>query len=241
MSGANKYLITNTIICNYNNTHIIIPKVHFNDTHNNINFVRLQYPIQLAPYLQKNSQLNCNVDPMIYPLLFPNGEIGWHINMKNPTTGRKITQLQYYQYQHRIAYRHEPFPSLHYSRKLFQQYAVDAWVRVESNRLNYFRTHQNSLKSELYFGLMDHLENETIDPNIRDSGRPFVLTSTFIGGKRHMQQNYQDAMAICAKFGTPDLFLTYTCNPKHTDIFNNLGHDYETCVLPSLPILNTLI
>ncbi len=27
-----------------------------------------------------------------------------------------------------------------------------------------------------------------------------------------MQQNYQDAIAIVAKYGKPDLFVTYTCN-----------------------------
>ena len=37
-----------------------------------------------------------------------------------------------------------------------------------------------------------------------------------------MQQNYQDAMAIIAKFGKPDLFLTFTCNPKSPDITQNL-------------------
>ena len=37
-----------------------------------------------------------------------------------------------------------------------------------------------------------------------------------------MQQNYQDAMAIVAKYGKPDLFVTYTCNPNITDIIENL-------------------
>ena len=37
-----------------------------------------------------------------------------------------------------------------------------------------------------------------------------------------MQQNYQDAMAIVAKYGRPDLFLTYTCNPKICEIVGNL-------------------
>ena len=37
-----------------------------------------------------------------------------------------------------------------------------------------------------------------------------------------MQQNYQDAMAIVAKYGKPDLFVTYTCNPKIKDIEENL-------------------
>ena len=37
-----------------------------------------------------------------------------------------------------------------------------------------------------------------------------------------MQQNYQDAMAIVSKFGKPDLFLTFTCNPKCQAITENL-------------------
>ena len=37
-----------------------------------------------------------------------------------------------------------------------------------------------------------------------------------------MQQHYQDAMAIVARYGKPDLFLTFTCNPKCKDIINAL-------------------
>lgn len=37
-----------------------------------------------------------------------------------------------------------------------------------------------------------------------------------------MQQNYQDAMAIVAKYGKPDLFVTYTCNSNVQDIVENL-------------------
>jgi len=42
-----------------------------------------------------------------------------------------------------------------------------------------------------------------------------------------MAQNYQDAMAIVAKFGKPDLFITFTCNPKWPEITENL-EPYET-------------
>ncbi len=38
-----------------------------------------------------------------------------------------------------------------------------------------------------------------------------------------MQQSFQDAMAIVGKFGTPDLFITDTCNPNDPEIFENLG------------------
>ena len=37
-----------------------------------------------------------------------------------------------------------------------------------------------------------------------------------------MQQNYQDAMAIVANHGKPDLFITMTCNPKWREITENL-------------------
>lgn len=33
-----------------------------------------------------------------------------------------------------------------------------------------------------------------------------------------MIQHYQDAMAICRVKGPPDLFITFTCNPKWIDI-----------------------
>ncbi|GBM29244.1 hypothetical protein AVEN_1423-1 [Araneus ventricosus] len=37
-----------------------------------------------------------------------------------------------------------------------------------------------------------------------------------------MQQNYQDAMAMVRKFGKPDLFLTFTCNPSWSEILNSM-------------------
>ena len=46
-----------------------------------------------------------------------------------------------------------------------------------------------------------------------------------------MVQNYQDAMAICRWAGYPDLFLTFTCNPKWSEINHSLefieGLKYE--------------
>jgi hypothetical protein len=33
-----------------------------------------------------------------------------------------------------------------------------------------------------------------------------------------MVQNYQDAMAICRTFGNPNIFLTFTANPKWPEI-----------------------
>ncbi|GBO03951.1 hypothetical protein AVEN_220161-1 [Araneus ventricosus] len=40
------------------------------------------------------------------------------------------------------------------------------------------------------------------------------------GSPHNMQQNYQDAMAMVRKFGKPDLFLTFTCNPSWFEVLN---------------------
>ena len=68
---------------------------------------------------------------------------------------------------------------------------------------------------------MDHLYFEAAQHNLQP-GRMVILPSTFQGSPRAMQQNYQDAMAIVCKFGKPDLFLTFTCNPKAISIIENL-------------------
>ena len=71
-----------------------------------------------------------------------------------------------------------------------------------------------------YIGLMDHLHNHS--ESDAHAGVPVILPSSFSGSPRAMQQNYQDAMAIVAKYGKPDLFVTYTCNPSIRDIVENL-------------------
>ncbi|KAK1382505.1 hypothetical protein POM88_020240 [Heracleum sosnowskyi] len=38
------------------------------------------------------------------------------------------------------------------------------------------------------------------------------------GGYRYMQQNFQDSLAVCKEYGHPDLFITFTCNPKWDEI-----------------------
>ena len=98
---------------------------------------------------------------------------------------------------------------------------VDAYVKIEASGLDYIRYNQCALRVEMYQGLMDHLYFEAAQHNLQP-GRMVILPSTFQGSPRAMQQNYQDAMAIVYKFGKPDLFLTFTCNPKAKSITENL-------------------
>ncbi|GBO03346.1 hypothetical protein AVEN_171029-1 [Araneus ventricosus] len=160
---------------------------------------------------------------MTYPLLFPRGECSWNTGMEHVEERRtakrtRVTQLQYYAY--RLSQRNG-FSILHNSGKLFQQYIVDAYVKTEGSRLHFLRQNQKDLRIELYRGLLDALECRAHNENIR-TGKLIILPSSFQGSPRHMQQNYQDAMAMVRKFGKPDLFLTFTCNPSWSEILNSM-------------------
>ena len=56
------------------------------------------------------------------------------------------------------------------------------------------------------------------DTSRKSLGKRIVLSATFTSGPRYMILNYQDAMEICRWAGNPDLFITFTANPKWLEI-----------------------
>ena len=74
---------------------------------------------------------------------------------------------------------------------------------------------QKKLRVENYEHLRDAIAN---DANPNDIGQLTILPSSFTGGPRYMQERTQDAMTYVRNYGSPDLFITFTCNPKWTEI-----------------------
>ena len=106
-------------------------------------------------------------------------------------------------------------------RRLFQQWIVDSYVKIERDRIEYIQRNQKQLRVESYRGLVDHLNNTANDMNCQ-VGKIFILPSTFVGSPRYMMQNYQDAMAIVRMKVKPDPFIIMTCNPNWREIKDNL-------------------
>ncbi|XP_053149050.1 LOW QUALITY PROTEIN: uncharacterized protein LOC128343641 [Hemicordylus capensis] len=196
---------------------------------------------------QRISVLDPNLEPMVYPLLFPSGEQSWGIDIplqlrpqalknltKQPCAPRvRVTQMQYY--GHRLSIR-DNFNAFLNAGRLTQQYMVDANVKTEANRLNFVRHNQPKLRVEKYSGLMDNL-NETANTTGQLPGKTFILPSSFAGSPRNMLQNYQDAMAIVRKYGKPDLFMrsvTMTRNPKWNEIEDNLEQGQTAAARPDI-------
>jgi hypothetical protein len=166
--------------------------------------------------IKKISELNGAYDPLMYVLLFPYGDKGFELNIKANNSKKYVTMMEYYSY--RLQFRDKDYNILHRSGRLFQQYIVDMYAKIEQARLNYFKINQRHIRAELYKGIQDVLKSNDTNLKSCDVGKQIILPASFIGGPRHMHQLYQDAMSIIRAFGKPDLFITFTCNPKWSEI-----------------------
>ncbi|XP_070013913.1 uncharacterized protein [Nicotiana sylvestris] len=170
--------------------------------------------------LQRINELNAAYLGLQYPLLFPYGEDGYREDIPlndidDSAGGRKCVSTREY-LSYKIQERKDEVPSIVSARRLFQQFLVDGYTMMESSRLRFIRLHQKQLRAHFYNRLQDAVLHGDIEPS--SQGQRVILSSSFTGGARYMLQNYQDAMAICKWAGYPDLFITFTCNPKWPEI-----------------------
>jgi len=172
--------------------------------------------------LQRISELSAMYDPLQYVLLHPRGELGWTTNLPlNTERERFITPLMYYCYKIQIRRGEDGnrIPNhLHRGGRLFQQYVVDQYAKVEQNNLNFIRFNQNQLLQNLH-AAEDALDNRDDDNH---AGNDVYLPSSFARSRRAYKQRYHDSMALVRKFGTPSLFVTFTCNPGWEEITREL-------------------
>ena len=136
--------------------------------------------------------------------------------------GRKITQLQYHRQMHLT------HPRMWELDRLGQEAMVDAFVRVESERLNWIRDNQATLRVGSREELARKLGEDAPDgpggtPSI---GREIILLpATHTNSPRQLRSLYHDAMRIVAAKGPPTLFITFTCNPKWPEITGAMAEE----------------
>uniref|UniRef100_A0A453H3H6 Helitron helicase-like domain-containing protein n=1 Tax=Aegilops tauschii subsp. strangulata TaxID=200361 RepID=A0A453H3H6_AEGTS len=177
-------------------------------------------------------------DPLSYPLFFPRAELGWHRKIPKRDTeaedigaddisndddpdsanGLWVTMKEYYCYKFHT--RPSIFNPILHGGRLFQQFAVDTYIKIENSRLDYMWHHQNKIRADLYQGLLDSIQAG--EQNGDAIGKRRVLASSFIGGPRDKIRRYLDAMALVRKYGKPDVFVTMTCNPNWEEITREL-------------------
>lgn len=153
--------------------------------HDSIEYTKRDIIVQsISQSLQRVSELSESYDPMQYPLLFPRGDYGWHPEVLRYMSQKQVTARQYYAYK--LHFREPSETLIFLGGRLFQQYVVDNYIKIESARLNYLRFKQDKIRSELYQGLQDSFQAGI--NNLSQIGRRVILPSSFIGGPRDMYQ-----------------------------------------------------
>ena len=184
------------------------------------------------------SYLSEHVDPLTYPLIHVYGTAGYSHALRAPKSASAPSELSHVSmrefYAHRLMqrYSHDSgFVELpHSAGRLFQQYLVDAYSKVESQRLDWVVRNQSKLRVDSLAGLLDHLSSANdmspCPPTPASAsavvGKPVILPATFGGSPRALHQNYLDSMSIVARFGKPDFLITITANPSWKEILSNL-------------------
>jgi len=152
--------------------------------------------------------------PIQYPLMFPYGEDGYQedIQYREVEEGESERKQKRVSMREFIAFRIQErsleFGNVVNTMRLFQQFVVDTYTMIESQRLSYIRFHQAEIRSDVLNGLQDAvIRGETVATSV---GRRIILPPSFTGGMRYMFNKSQNAMAVCKTFGYPDLFITIT-------------------------------
>jgi Helitron helicase-like domain at N-terminus len=177
--------------------------------------------------LKRISHLHPSYSSLHYVLLFPHGEDGWHTDIPAHQSADRTRRAPNVSERCYHAYRLHPRPGeqppLLWGGNLLQEYVVDAWASVEQSTLNWIRHHQKEIRADVYSGLRDAAMGDRDENiNLENHGSRMVLPSSHIGSERHMNQLFQDSMAICRAFNKLDLFITMTANPNWPDIQNSL-------------------
>jgi len=170
--------------------------------------------------LQRVAETHRSYDALQYPLIFWEEEDGYNflIMQTNPATGmpvesKKVSAMKFYAYI--MMLRVGAGNHILKCRQLFHQFVVDMYAKIESERLLFVRLNQKKLRVNEYIHLRDAIAN---DGNSNNVGQLMILPSTFTGSPRHMHEYTQDAMTYVRNYGRPDLFVTFTCNPKWQEI-----------------------
>ncbi|CAE1307845.1 unnamed protein product [Acanthosepion pharaonis] len=104
-------------------------------------------------------------------------------------------------------------------------------AKMESERLGFIKLNKSKLRTDSYIHLRDGLRSDG-DP--RNLGKPCILPSSYTGGPRYMHERTQDAMIYVRHYGRPDLFVTFTCNPKWVEITHELFPSQQYSHRPDL-------
>ena len=155
---------------------------------------------------------------LAYPLLFPVGTRGWCRDMKRSdlftSTQSSVTLTDYGRY----ILMHRDHPShMQKCGNLALEFYCDLWAQQEARAAMF---HLNPTQQAKYrMGRKCTVDDQLArEGDLTDVTVPAILPSSFVGSAKWYHMLYLDALALPQRFHCPDLFITFTCNPKWPEV-----------------------
>nr|XP_016469496.1 PREDICTED: uncharacterized protein LOC107791864 [Nicotiana tabacum] len=152
-------------------------------------------------------------------------------NLEQGKRKRDVVSVREY-YCYKLQMRNDDEDEILHTRRLFQQYSVDEYIKLETQRLDFGSFNQDLFRMSVLQGLLYVLRLGERDAS--NVGKQTFLPNSFIGGPRDMRQHYMDVIALVQHFGKPDLFITMTCNSSWMEIKEHLSSSDEAQNRPDL-------
>jgi hypothetical protein len=185
-------------------------------------------------------------EPLLYPLLFPFGDLGWGVpaakrsafeqsllhelaqDVSDTTSERThATQLWFY----RLRLLREP--RFRMFGRLANEWLVDMFSRNLDCRLDYINTNLNRIRDEAESRLREE-EHKLMEDKDAPPAENVYLPASFHGSIRWSQERTADALAVASALGGPTMFITMTCNTNWEEITEKLRPGQEWQDIPDV-------
>jgi hypothetical protein len=184
-----------------------------------------------ADHIQHVPTVSRMWEPLAYPLLFPEGTLGWGVIDSTQTHGANDTYedgvnaptTQMWHYRARLLRE----PRFQLFGRLTNEYVVDMFSRDLECRLAYIRANQLRLRQQ---------ESLLADVPQSEASSNIYLPASFLGSARWASEQVADALAIAAELGNPTFFVTMTCNPQWPEITSRLGPGQDFTDVPLIVV-----
>lgn len=198
---------------------------------------------------RSQSALSGSFEPLAYPLLFIRGEDGWAYrqgggeaglgNIADYITFRELMPdlvLSQDGEQHLVilARSASGTRTVRLNRftmftSLAQMYFCDMVSRMIDQKLNFMRRNQPTFRRN---DEMEGAETVGVDGRIKKT----YLSDSHHGSRRHVLGLSRNALRIVAEYGKPTFFLTVTCNPRWSEILDNIAEGQTAFNRPGVTI-----
>nr|GEV90231.1 hypothetical protein [Tanacetum cinerariifolium] len=154
--------------------------------------------------MQRINVLHRSFLSLQYPLLFPYGEDNYRTDILhrdvidlNTKKHVRLTMMEYMAYL--VQERPNQFSLIHHARRLFQQFLVDIFTMIETERLYFHRSKQKVLRCESYQNLASHIDKVVYTIKFQKHGLPHSHICIFIHRDDKIRNNERIDDFILAK------------------------------------------